>query len=476
MGPYALGIDIGTESVRVAIYDEHGTSFGFGVSENSTHFCKPGWAEQSVEQWERSFFAAIHRAFSGSSVSPEEIIGIGIDATCPTLVALDVNNIPLRNAIMWMDIRAVQEAEEISRIDHPSLSVLGHGNVSPEWFPCKALWLKRHEPEIYKKARMIFDQPDWLTYLLTGEYTLSLNTVTVRWFYNSQTGGFPKDLYAQIGLDDFFEKIPSRVIRPGELAGPLLSRIAERTGLRAGIPVAGGGADAFIGVIGVNALSPGKLALITGSSHLQIGMVEHVIHAKGMNGSFPDAIIQGQQVIEAGQASTGSVVKWFIDNLIGAKYDSQIDEKTSIYEVMRREAEKITPGADGLLVIDHWQGNRTPWGDPTSRGIIRGLTLSHTTAHIYRAILEGIAYGTEVILSKMQDKGVYINEIVACGGAAKSDFWMQIHADVIGKPISIPTECQAVSLGSAILAFSVAGYYSSIKEAANHMTQVKKII
>lgn len=476
MKKYILGIDIGTESIRAAVFDETGGCPGFGVSENRTFHINPGWAEQSVNEWEESLITAMNKAILSSGVKPETIAGIGIDATCPTVVALDEHNRPLRNAIMWMDLRATREAAEIASTKNPALKVVGFGNVSPEWFPCKVLWLKSYEPEVYQKSKIIFDQPDWLSYILTGELSLNLNNITVRWFYGSETDGFPENFYQKIGLSDFLDKLPSRIVKPGECAGYLQKSIAEKTGLKHGIPVAGGGADAYIGVIGVNALKPGKMALITGSSHLQIGLVDNEFHIPGINGTFPNAILQDYQVVEAGQISTGSVVKWFKDNFVNSSITEQAGKSNSVYSVLDGLAAKIPQGSEGLLVLEHWQGNRTPWVDPASRGVIRGLTLSHTPVHVYRAILEGVAYGTAVILKKMEDKGISIEEIVACGGAANSDLWMQIHSDVTGKPITIPAECQAPSLGSAILASTAAGIYSSITEAADNMVKIKKVV
>ncbi len=153
-----------------------------------------------------------------------------------------------------------------------------------------------------------------------------------------------------------------------------------------------------------------------------------------------------------------------------------MDPESSIYEVMEQEAKKIAPGSQGLVVLEHWQGNRTPWTDPSSRGVIRGLSLSHTTAHIYRAFLEGIAYGTGVILQNMREHHVVIDKIVACGGAVHSDLWMQIHADVTGIPIEIASELQSVSLGSAVLGFYASGFYESISEASSQMSHICKTI
>ncbi len=441
MGRYVLGIDAGTESFRAGVFDHEGRCLGFGASPNATAFRNPGWAEQSPSEWDQAIVESIRTALRACRVNPAEIDAIGIDGTSCTVVLLDERDRPVRDAIMWMDIRASGEAAEIAASGDPALKYVGFGNVSPEWFPCKLLWVKRNESDRYRRAATVFEETDWLALRLTGERTVNIDTLSIRWFYNSREGGFPLSFYRRIGLDDAFAKIPERVVKIGEIVGGLSREMAQKTSLRPGIPVAGGGADAFMGVIGVNALDPGKLALITGSSQLQITLADRSIHAKGLFGSYPDAIVDGPEVVEAGQISTGSVMRWFTSNFVNADIIRRAHERNlTLFDVLNEDAAKIQPGSEGIVVLEHWQGNRTPWTDPASRGVIRGLTLSHTPAHLYRAIMEGIVYGTEVIIEQMQAVGVEIREIIACGGATMSDLWMQIHADVIGKPIVIPEE------------------------------------
>ena len=477
MDKYVLAVDCGTESIRAAVVDEHGTILGTGNCENKNIFSNSGWVEQSPVQWKKSFITAIRKAISDSKVDGKKISAVSGDATSPTLIALDKNGKEIMNAIMWMDIRAKKEAEKLSSIENEVLKYVGYGNISPEWFPCKALWLKNNMNDVYKKAKYILDQPDWVNYFLTGNLTLNINSSTARGFYNIYKGGFPEDYYRQAGIEDVLEKYSQSVYRPGEIVGELSKRISDETGLREGIPVACAGADGYIGVFGVNALEEGRFALITGSSQLIIGLSKKEIHFKGMNGSFPDALLKGYNVIEAGQTSTGSVIKWFCDNFINTEIIRKAEKnKTTVYEILDIMADTVSPGSEGLVVLEHWQGNRTPWANPYSRGVIRGLSLSHTPAHIFRALLEGTAYGTAVILDRFDKQNVNIHELVACGGATESDVWMQICADVTGRPITIPEERQAVLLGSAILAFVSNGHYSSINEAAESMVKVRKII
>ena len=476
MAEYVLGIDAGTESIRTGVYDKTGKCRGFGVSENKNIHLHPGWGEQNIDQWNASLVESIRSAVNASGINPADVKGIGIDGTSCTVVLLDKNGKPLRDAVMWMDIRAAGEAEEIARSGDNALKYTGFGNVSAEWFPCKVLWIKRNEPELYREAAVIFDHPDWLAYRLTGEITANVNTASIRWFYNFREGGRPVSLYNTIGLDDIEEKLPKRIVKLGEVVAGLSAEMAELTGLAKGIPVAGGGADAYIGVIGVNALKPGQIALITGSSQLHIGLSDRELHVKGLFGSFPDALVPGAWVVEAGQISTGSTMKWFMTNFINAGIKSRAEKRgASLYDIMNEDAAAIPPGSEGLVVLEHWQGNRTPWVDPLSRGVIRGLTLKHGPAHIFRAIMEGVVYGTQVILNTMEQH-FRIDEIIACGGATQSDLWMQINADVTGKTILIPQDQNAVSLGSGILAAVGAGWYEDIPGAASAMVKTGRTV
>ncbi|MFW5812140.1 MAG: FGGY-family carbohydrate kinase, partial [Alkalispirochaetaceae bacterium] len=437
MAEYVLGIDAGTESIRAGVYTPDGRSLAFGVSDNKNIHRNAGWAEQSIAQWDLSMVEAIKKAVDQSGVEPSQIRGIGLDGTSCTVVFLDESGTPLRDAVMWMDIRATKEAEQIASCGDDALKYVGFGNVSPEWFPCKVLWVKRHEPQTYERAATVFEQTDWMAYRLTGEITGNINTSTVRWFYNRDEGGFPQSLYRTIGLADVFEKLPRRIVELGEVVGGLTEEMAKATGLSPGIPVAGGGADAYMGVVGVNALEAGQLALITGSSQLHIGVADREVHTRGLFGSFPGALIPGLQIIEAGQISTGSVMKWFLTNFLSSEIKEEASKRgVTVYDILNEQAAKLPPGSDGVLVLEHWQGNRTPWVDPNSRGVIRGLTLSHGPAHIFRAIMEGVVYGTKVIIDRMEKEKFKIKEIIACGGATQSDLWMQITADVTGKPIT----------------------------------------
>jgi ribulokinase len=475
-GPYVIGTDFGTESVRVGIFDQAGQPVAFASQEYPLYHPHPGWAEQKPDEWWAALVKATRAVLDKSGIAKEEIVGLGADCTSCTVVALDRNFQPLRPAIIWMDVRSADQARRLAASGHPALKYNGFGNVSAEWLPCKTLWFKENEPDLYYQAAYVGEFIDWLTYRLTGEWVGSINNTSIRWYYDRAEGGWPESFYEQIGLGDLLPKFPPRVLDMGVVAGTLRPDVAVELGLPPHLPVAEGGADAFVAMVGLNVLRPGKMAFITGSSHLMLGQSAQPLHAKGIFGAYTDAVLPGQYTVEGGQVSTGSVVKWFKENFCGKEAAQAAEQGVDVYTLLNELAAPIAPGSEGLLVLDYWQGNRTPYVDPEARGIIRGLSLKHTTGHMFRAIIEGIAYGTEHILRTFRQNGYVVEEMVAAGGPTKSPLWMQIHADVSNVPITLTAVPDGPALGSAILGAVAAGLYPDLQTAADKMVQVRSRI
>jgi len=470
---YVIGIDGGTESIRAGLFDLKGNVVATAQEPYQTHFPHPAWAEQAPDDWWRSLCTATRRLLNETKIPPAGIKAVALDATCCTVVFLDRNMRPLRRALLWMDVRAAQEAKFIADSGHPALKYNGFGNVSAEWMPCKALWVKRHEPDVYRDSLAICEFLDYMNYRLTGEYVGSINNVSIRWYYDDEAGGFPQSFYEKIQLEDLIAKFPRKILNLGDPIGPLTQSAAADLGLKTGTIVAQGGADAFIGLIGLNVVKPGRIAFITGSSHLHLGLSEHAFHRKGIFGTYPNAVIRGLHSVEGGQISTGSIIQWFKRHFLAGYEKEAADQNLSLYDYIGRLAEQVPLGSEGLILLDSFQGNRTPLVDPNLRGAIWGLSLSHKPEHIFRAIMEGIAYGTEFIFRKFREAGYQVSEIFACGGPTRSRLWMQIHSDVSGIPIQIPEIQDAPLLGSAILATIAAGLHATIEEAARHMVRIR---
>jgi ribulose kinase len=500
---HIMAIDCGTESVRVGIFDFEGHLISQASRAYKTYYPRSGWAEQDPDQWWSSLVSAAHRALEKSSLKEDDIAGLCTDATTCTLVPLDARGRHLRPALLWMDVRAADQANRIYQTKHPALQYsISGGNA--EWMLPKTLWLRENEPQVYSRTAHFVEYQDWLAYRLTGRLVLNLNTSTQRWFYNSRGWGdsthrgtdsrgaanlqaaesveesrptvpftgsspWPTDLWNILGLSDLAEKIPEEVLPAGERVGPLTTQAAGDLGLSPSTPVFQGGGDAFVALLGLGVEQPGKLGLIAGSSNVVAGLTRREVHGPGILGAFPDVIVPGLWLMEGGQVSTGSVLAWF-------KRHFALDlPDESAYALLDREAAKIPPGSGGLVALDYFQGNRTPYTDSLARGVLWGLSLHTSRAHLFRALMEGIAYGTLHAFETLSNLGGAYESMTACGGATKSDLYMQIIADVCGVPISLTEVPEASLLGCAVLGAAGLGIYEDIPKASRSMVRETKV-
>ncbi|MFM8745343.1 MAG: ribulokinase [Aestuariivirga sp.] len=464
---YVIGVDGGTESIRAFVFDLEGRPLASAATPYKTEFPNPSWAEQNPQDWWDCMGQSVQGALAAARVSPADILAICVDTTCCSVVALDAAGTPLRPCMIWMDVRSAAEADEVAATRDPYLRVNGGGAgpVSAEWMIPKALWMKRHQPEIFARAARVGEYQDYINLRLTGRWVGSLGNAANRWHYQTGHGGVPRSLLKAVGISELEAKWPEPMLAPGAPIGPLVPDAAAHLGLKPGTLVVQGGADAFIGVIGLGVTEPGEMALITGSSHLHIGIASREVHKPGVWGTYMDCVYPGKPVIEGGQTSTGSVVAWF---------KRHFADQTS-WETLNQGASAIPPGAEGLLVLDHFQGNRTPYTDALSRGAITGLTLKHTPAHVFRAIIEGICLGTRLITDSFGE-AFSPKRIVLAGGASNSPLWLQIHADTIGAPIELTEVADAPALGCAILAAYGAGKFASIEQGCAAMVRAKSVI
>ena len=473
--PLFLGLDVGTQSVRAALFDPDGNCRGFATAPLDTTHPHPGWAEQDAGQWWQAARAAIPEALNRGAAKAEDLAGIGLDCTACTVIPSRADGTPLRKALLWMDQRAFREAEEISATRDPILRYVS-GVVSPEWMLPKALWLKRHEPAVYDRAERLVECTDWFMYRLTGDWTLSLNHVSVKWNYARPDGGWSAALLRQVGLDDLPAKWPAAVVPLGKGDARLSAAAASELGLRAGTPVAQGGIDAYLGMLGLGAVGAGDLAMIMGSSTCHLAMTEAGLFGSGMLGCYPDAVVEGLYTLEGGQTATGSILDWYRRHFAGNEAAEAERTGRGVYEVLDARAAAVPPGCEGLVCLDYWQGNRCPLKDPRARGTLWGLTLSHGPGHVFRSIYEATAFGTRHILEDLAGHGFRVGRLFAGGGGAKSRLWLQIHADVLGQPIHIPREAEACALGAALVAAVHAGHYPDLDAAARHMVRMAAVV
>jgi sugar (pentulose or hexulose) kinase len=461
MSPAAvLGLDVGTESARAGLFGLDGCLLAEGRAGYPTTFPAPGWAEQDpVAVWDAVTAALRACLDSAAGITP---MACSLAGTAVTAITVDADDRPTGPALLWMDTRAAREAAEITATGHPSLWFTG-GHVSPEWMLPKALWLRRHQPGRYARARWLVELHDWILFRLTGRWALARATASAEWGYDPHAGAWPADLLAQIGLTDVLPRWPETLLAPGEPAGTVVPAAATVTGLPPGLPVFQGLMDSFAAALACDAYRPGRAAVSLGSSSSYMALTPEPVSDPRLLGPIRDALGPGTYLMQGGQTSAASLVRWFCAVLGGGLDAAALDEQA---------AATVPPGSDGVVALDTWQGSRTPFRDPLRRGAFTGLTLGHDRAHLYRAILESVAYGGRQITEAFAGAGVELQELVLTGGGAASALWRQIHADVIGRPLLRLTQPLPAALGAAMCAAAGAGAFADLRSAAAAMSRV----
>lgn len=462
-----LCLDFGTESVRGELISVDGTSFGGYSKEYHTYFPQNGWVEQNPGELWDALTTVCQKLGQIARESHYEIEALSIDSTACCLLFLDGNKNPLGNMIMWMDVRATNDQLKGLQLDTPALNYHIGQSLPSTWMPLRIQWMKEHDRRRFEDSSYVCELLDWLQYRLTGELVHSQNIATLKWYFNSEGVGWPTRLYEQLGISDLLGKVSSRILASGDAVGRMTRPVSNELGLSDQPLVVEGGADAFVGTLGLGIIDEGDIAVIGGSSHVMICNTRENLHLPGMFGSFPDALIPGHGLLEGSQTSSGSTLKWYVKNFLGPNPNMK---------ELDLAASKIPAGSDGVMVLDHWQGNRSPFFDEKSRGVIRGLSLSHTPIHIFRAIMEGISLGTAVIADKLVENGYHINKMVFGGGVAKSRLWLQIHADALGLPVHVPAIDNAQLLGGAVLCSYACGYFDSKKEAVRGLKPTESVL
>lgn len=462
-----LGVDFGTQGVRVGLADRKGRLLETSEVKYPILFPEPGYAVQDSRDWWNGFEKALSDVLKTCTTEQKaNIQAIAVDATSSTVVPVDENGTELDEAIMWMDIRAKDQADRINATKHWVLSYCGDA-VSAEWFIPKVLWIKENKRDIYDNAYKIVEKIDLINFKLTGNWVASQLTAVCKWNYVAGEG-FNDEYMRQIGLEDYEEKIITNVIPMGEKVGLLDEDLASKYGLNR-IPVIQGGIDAHIGMVGMGVVAPGKMAAIMGTSFVQLLFTDKDMPIKGIWGPYKEAMVSGLTLLEAGQVSAGSIIKWY-QNVFGLT-------GPDAFKIMNEEAKNVPIGANGLRALDFFQGNRTPYKDSYATGAFNGLTLNHERAHIHRSVMEAVALGFKNIIVNFENSGVPINKVIGTGGVTQDKLWMQIIADATGKEFIINENTNnGTILGCAILAATGSGSYASLDEAVENMVHEKETV
>ncbi len=466
-----IGIDVGTQSLRVMVFDLAGRPLGSASQAYPTHHDRVSWAEQEAADWWQAAVVCTRAALAEAGTPAASVAALSVDSTSCTVLPVQRDGTPLRRALLWMDVRSVSQAQRVTATGDPRLKYVS-GVESAEWMLPKALWLKEHQPDVWAAADLVIECQDWLLHRLTGRWVAALNQVTCKWNYAAPAGGWPVDLLRQVDLEDILDKWPTEVLPMGAPVGQLTAAAADELGLSTNVVVAQGGIDAYTAMLGLQVTQPGRMAVVMGTSTCHMALCDRGLFDTHVWGPYPDALIPGTWILEGGQTTTGAVVNWFREQFGAAAEQAAAERGVSVWQVLDEQAATVPAGCEGLVLLDWFQGNRTPLRDPQLRGGLVGLSLKHTAAHVFRAIYEGTALGTRHILADLRAGGFEPTGLYACGGGSKSALWLQIHADVCGLPLYLTEVPDATCLGTAICAAAGAGCYGSVVAAAEQMVHV----
>lgn len=494
MSHYTIGLDYGSNSVRCLVVDvADGRELGVAVWTYAsgdagvlTDPANPHVARQSpldfVEGLRRTVPAALAQAAKAPAFSPAKVIGIGVDTTGSTPIPVDERLQPLAAqprfagnlnacAWMWKDHSGMAEAEkitELARQHRPHYLAKCGGTYSSEWLFSKIWHCHQVDRSVFDAAHTWLEFADFIPAVLAGitdpaQVKAGICPAGHKAMYCAEWGGYPDAeflsfLAPEIGA--LRARLPRTVTTADQAAGTLCADWAKELGLPAGIPIAVGAFDAHLGAVGAG-VGPGAMVKIIGTSTCDCLVAPNTAQLPdipGVCGIVDGSILPGHYGIEAGQSAVGDTFNWFVKHVCRGE--------GKLHGQLRAEVEKDKPGQSGLLALDWVNGNRTILTDARLTGLILGLTLHTTQAQIYRALIEATAFGARRILDRIEEYGVKVEKVVNCGGIAEKDpMFMQIYADVLGRPMYISGSAQTCALGSAIMAAVVAG-----KAAGGHAT------
>jgi D-ribulokinase len=498
---YVIGVDVGTGSARAGLFDLTGRMLA-SAKRDITLFHEPGaMVEQSsTEIWE-AVCGAVREAVAAAGVDPASVVGLGFDATC-SLVVLGEGGRPLpvgpsdnpnRNIIVWMDHRAVPQAERINALGHDVLRYVG-GRISPEMETPKLLWLKENRPQVFDAAWQFFDLADFLTWRATGDLSRSTCTVTCKWTYLAHEKRWDADYFRQIGLgtlaDEGFARIGQAIVEPGSALGQgLTEAAASELGLNPGTAVAAGLIDAHaggIGTVGIGAGPQANLAYVFGTSSCTMTSTVEPAFVPGVWGPYYSAMVPGLWLNEGGQSAAGAAIDHLLSFHPAAGEARELSKRAGVplpvlladmaaqKAGLSSEAVKLVTG---LHVVPEFLGNRAPFADPHARAIIAGLGMARdidSLVLLYVAGLCGIGYGLRQIIDTQAEAGVTIESVVISGGAGQHDFVRQLLADASGKPVVATKAEEPVLLGAAILGAVAGNLFSNMHDAMTKLSAAEQ--
>lgn len=509
MRKYAIGLDYGTNSCRSLIVNletgaevaSHVYNYPSGQLGVLVDPRDPNVARQSPADYRAGLIEIVVQGLAkaraaDAGFSAEQVVGIGVDTTGSTPIPVNRAGTPLAllpefagnlnaQAWLWKDHTSHAEAAEITALARelrPEYLAKCGGTYSSEWFWAKVLRCKRVAPEVFEAAFSFVEMCDWIPALLTGiEDPLTLKRGVCaaghKALYAKAWGGLPDKAFLgrlDPALADLRDRLYETAYTADVKAGGLCPSWAKMLGLREGIAVAVGAFDAHMGAVGAGCAG-GTLAKILGTSTCDLMVAKNsqpLQDIPGVCGIVDGSVIPGYYGIEAGQSAVGDIFLWFVQQLVPDAYGATPGAK---FAALDERASALKPGESGLLALDWNNGNRCVLTDVRLSGLVLGQTLHTSAAELYRALVEATAFGARMIVDRVREYGVPVEQVITCGGlAVKSPFLMQVYADILGMPMAVAASDQTCALGAALFGAVAAGAFADVEEAQRKVCRVRE--
>jgi xylulokinase len=443
-----IGIDIGTTSTIGILIDTEGATLALASRPSELHSEHPGWAEEEPEEWWRNTSAVTRELLQVSGRSGSDIAAVGVTGMLPAVVLLDAEGKLLRRSIQQSDGRTGREVEELRAEFDPAEFVRRTGNgINQQLVAAKLRWLERHEPDAFRRIGTVFGSYDYINWRLTGVRAIEHNWALESGFVDLASGQPAADLVA-LGQIEPGMLPPVRVSH--EVIGEVGAEAAAATGLAAGTPVVAGCADHVASAFVAGVRRDGDLLI-------KFGGAGDILLATDTPRPDPRLfldhhIVPGLFMPNGCMACSGAVLNWIVRELAAGALEHSESLCEKPHATLDRLAAKVPAGADGLILLPYFLGEKTPIHDPYARGTLVGLGLHHTLAHIWRAALEGVVFGFRHHLDVFEELGQSVRHVVASDGGAGSPLWMQIAADALGRPVHLLRGHPGSCLGAAYVA------------------------
>lgn len=467
-----LSVDLGTTAVKTCLIDASGEMVAGASREYQLDTPAPDAVELDVETYWSAFKSGVAEVLERAVVHRGDIRAIGISAQGETLICADADGRAIRPAIVWLDGRALAEADELAAEfgNEAAYRVTGQVSFVPTWPASKLLWLRRHEPDTFARAAWFLLIEDWFIARLTGRFVCEGSLVTSTMYWDLTTRRWWPEMLSFLDIDD--ARLPE-IRESGEVVGELLPSVAHELGLDPRTVVCTGALDQAAGAIGVGNIREGVFSENTGAALAICATVPEPIfdpdgqmpcHYHGLAGRY----------MEHTFTTGGMVLRWYRDTFCQPEMELARAEGRDAYDVLGDLAASVAPGSEGVVMLPHLQGAMAPEANPRARGVFYGFTLHHTKAHFARAILEAIAFLVRRNVDVLAGLGIEVDEVRALGGGARSRVWSRIKADALGIPVVTTEVEEAASLGAAILAGVAVGAFPSVEVAVDRMVSVKE--